>query len=178
MGVALALPHGLDGDEVDRVLTPWLWNESGEPKKIRLFNGQWLECTAELETRESPPTTLCSNAWIKVSRRWATVTPLVFDRHFDGNNKWELVAESVKDSCERIGLPCPLDVLLHPVSMFEGVPRSNEFPWLTRKKDGGRLHHIHAVIHFDEEIQGPVIVGAGRFRGYGLCRPLMQGGNR
>ncbi len=178
MGVALALPHGLDGDEVDRVLTPWLWDEYGAPKKIKLFNGQWLECTVEQEARESPPASLRKDSWTKASRQWATVTPLVLDRHFDGKNKWEMATASVKDSCERIGLPRPHDVLLHPVSMFEGVPRSNEFPWLTRKKDGGRLHHIHALIRFDEEIQGPVIIGAGRFRGYGLCRPLMQEGNR
>jgi CRISPR-associated protein Csb2 len=66
--------------------------------------------------------------------------------------------------------------LLHPVSLIEGVPKSSEFPWITRKKDGGRMHHAHAVIVFGGPVLGPVTVGAGRFRGYGLCRPLPQGG--
>lgn len=176
MGVAMALPHDLDPIEVDNVFNPWLWDEHGEAKKIRLFDGQWLECVAVLETRESPPVNLCSETWTGSSRRWATVTPLVLDRHFDGKDKWERAAESVKDGCTRIGLPRPAEVLLHPVSMFEGVPRSNEFPWITRKKDGGRMHHVHAVVIFDESVRGPVIVGAGRFRGYGFCRPMKQGG--
>ncbi len=176
MGIAMALPHDLDADEVDNVLNAWLWDEHGEAKKIRLFDGQWLECAAVFETRESPPFNLRSETWTDSNRNWATVTPVVLDRHFDGKDKWERAAESVKDSCERIGLPRPAEVLLHTVSMLEGVPRSNEFPWITRKKDGGRMHHAHAVIIFDEVVQGPVIVGAGRFRGYGFCRPINQVG--
>lgn len=176
MGIALAIPRELDPAEVDCVLTHWLWDEHGESTKIRLFNGQWFECAAALETRESPPVSLRSETWTDSSRRWATVTPLVLDRHFDGKDKWERAAESVKDGCERMGLPRPAEVLLHPVSMFEGVPCSNEFPWMTRKRDGGRMYHIHGVIIFNEDVQGPVIVGAGRFRGYGFCRPMKQGG--
>lgn len=177
MGVAMALPHDIDAAEVDRFLFPLLWDENGQTRTIKLFDGQWFECEAAIETRESPPFNLRTETWTSPSRRWATVTPLVLDRHFDGKDKWEQAAESVKNGCSRIGLPRPAEVLLHPVSLFEGVPRSNEFPWITRKKDGGRMHHVHAVIVFNENIVGPVIVGAGRFRGYGFCRPVKQGGN-
>jgi CRISPR-associated protein Csb2 len=38
------------------------------------------------------------------------------------------------------------------------------------------MHHSHAVLIFDEDVAGPLLIGAGRFRGYGLCRPLVQGG--
>lgn len=40
------------------------------------------------------------------------------------------------------------------------------------------MHHAHAVLLFEREVRGPVLIGAGRFRGYGLCRPLSQGGGR
>lgn len=176
MGVALALPRDLDAAEADRCLGALLRDESGLPQSIRLFDGQWFDCQAEWETRESPPWNLRPETWTGPARRWASVTPVVLDRHFDGKDKWEQAAESVKTACERIGLPSPREVLLHPVSMFEGVPRGNEFPPITRKSDGGRMHHAHAVIVFDEDVIGPVLVGAGRFRGYGLCRPLPQGG--
>lgn len=176
MGVALALPRDLDPTEASRVLEPWLRERHGQPRRISLFDGQWLECAVELDTREAPPLNLRSETWTHASRRWATVTPVVLDRHFDGADKWERGAEVVKDSCERIGLPRPVEVLLHPVSLCEGVPKGNEFPWISRKKDEGRMHHTHAVIVFEEAIQGPVIVGAGRFRGYGLCRPMVQEG--
>ncbi len=177
MGVALALPRDLDQIEAARVLEPWLRDAHGQPRPLRLFDGQWLECAAELETREQPPHSLRLETWTGPSQRWASVTPVVLDRHFDGPDKWEQAAEAVKTSCERAGLPRPLEVLLHPVSLIAGVPKSNEFPWIKRKKDGGRMHHTHAVIVFGEPVQGPVLVGAGRFRGYGLCRPLLQRGD-
>jgi len=176
MGVALALPKDLDPAEAARVLEPWLRDDDGLPRALRLFDGQWLECGAEVETRERPSKNLRMETWTGPAKRWASVTPVVLDRHFDGPDKWEQAAESVKTACERAGLPRPLEVLLHPVSLIEGVSKSNEFPWITRKKDGGRMHHAHAVIVFGEKVQGPVLVGAGRFRGYGLCRPLYQGG--
>ncbi|MGH8059610.1 MAG: type I-G CRISPR-associated protein Csb2, partial [Candidatus Entotheonellia bacterium] len=160
MGVALALPRDLDAGEAARVLEPRLRREEDWlPRAIKIFDGQWLECTAELDTRESPPWNLRPETWTGPTRHWASVTPVVLDRHFDGTDKWEKAAKIVKDACIRAGLPRPLDVLLRPVSMFEGVSRSNEFPWLTRKKDGGRMHHAHAVIVFDEDVQGPVVVG-------------------
>ncbi|MGZ5054200.1 MAG: type I-G CRISPR-associated protein Csb2 [Methylobacter sp.] len=175
LGVALALPRNLDMESVVEILEPWLYEKMNlQPRKVKLFDGHWLECTVELDTRESPPWNLQTETWARPANRWASVTPVVLDRHFDGPDKWEKAAESVKDGCERIGLPRPLEVFLHPVSMFEGVPRSNEFPWMKRKKDGGRMHQAHAVIVFDREVQGPVLVGAGRFRGYGFCRPLPQ----
>ncbi len=177
MGAALVLPRNLDPAETERILAPWLWEEgTGKVRNHRLFVGHWLECHASLETRETPPLNLKTETWTSPAHHWATVTPIVLDRHFDGPKKWELAAEAVKDSCERIGLPRPSYLILHPVSMVQGVPRSNEFPWIFRKKDNGRMHHSHAVIIFDQEVQGPVILGAGRFRGYGLCRPLIQGG--
>lgn len=176
MGVALALPRIIDPEEAGRVLEPWLRDKHGLPRRLKVFDGEWLECSLELETREAPPYNLQSQTWTRPARRWGSVTPVVLDRHFDGPSKWDLGAEAVKDSCERIGLPRPVEVLLHPVSMFPGVPRSNEFPWISRKKDGARMHHAHAVIVFDQKVQGPVMVGAGRFRGYGLCRPLRQRG--
>lgn len=175
MGVALVLPRKTDPAETARCLGPLLHDEDGLSRRTKLFAGQWLECNVELETRETPPASLRAELWTQASRTWASVTPVVLDRHFDGEDKWERAAETVKDACERIGLPRPKEVLLHPVSLVEGVPHSREFPRLARKKDGGRMHHSHALIVFDREVTGPVIVGAGRFRGYGLCRPMDRG---
>lgn len=176
LGLGLVLPRAIDEEEAAQILEPWLRDpeENWQPRKIKLFDGQWLECSVELDTRESPPWNMQTETWTNPAKCWGSVTPVVLDRHFEGADKWEKAAETIKDSCERIGLPRPLEVLLHPVSMFKGVPRSNEFPWMKRKKDGGRMHHAHAVIVFDQKVQGPVLVGAGRFRGYGFCRPLPQ----
>ncbi len=174
MGLALVLPTELDQqEEAGHCLEPFLRDPAtGLPREHPLFDGQWFECTIELETRERPPKNLDPDTWTRESCVWASVTPVVLNRHFAGKDKWERAAESVKDMCGHIGLPHPREVLLHPVSLVEGVPHAREYPQLTRKKDGGRRSHNHAVIVFDEPVRGPVLVGAGRFRGYGLCRPM------
>ncbi|MEW5880120.1 MAG: type I-U CRISPR-associated protein Csb2 [Pseudomonadota bacterium] len=174
LGAALVLPRGLEPREAARCLEPLLRERSGEPRVIRLYEGQWLECHAALETRESPPLNLRPEVWTQPAREWASVTPIALDRHFEGRDKWDKAAESVKDACERIGLPRPRSALLHPVSLIEGVPHAREFHRLTRKSDGGRIQHSHAVLVFDEPVAGPILIGAGRYRGYGFFRPLRE----
>ena len=78
----------------------------------------------------------------------------------------------IADSCERIGLPRPTEVIATPVPMFFGVPHSREMPRILRKSDGGKNRQTHAILTFDREVQGPMLIGAGRYRGYGFCRPL------
>ncbi len=174
MGLALIPPRGLVAQEASRCLGPLLTDaETGLPRNdLRLFDGDWLECGIEQETRERPPANLNARTWTKASRVWASVTPVVLNRHFGGEDKWERAAESVKEMCGHIGLPRPREVLLHPVSLIEGVPHAREYPQLVRKEDRSRRSHSHAVVIFDQPVRGPVLLGAGRFRGYGLCRPI------
>ena len=177
LGLALVLPARLDPQEDGRCLEPFLYHtDTGLPREHRLFNGQWFECGIEIEARERPPINLNPKTWTRPSCVWASVTPVVLNRHFDGKDKWEQAAESVKDACEHIGLPRPRTVLLHPVSLVEGAPPARDYPQLTRKNDGGRRSHSHAIVIFDEPVDGPVLIGAGRFRGYGLCRPMEREG--
>lgn len=170
LGVALALPRSVSATDAARVLQPWLRDAAdGLPREFPVFDGRAMECTAMLDLRERPPATLDVEAWVKPSRRWATVTPIALDRHADG---WDGATDVVADACVHIGLPRPVEVQLHPNSCIAGVPPSYRFAPIERKRSGGRLAHTHAVITFDCDVQGPVVLGAGRFRGYGLCKPL------
>ena len=177
MGLALALPRGVDGSAASRCLEAFLFDANGLPRPHRLFDGRWFACTVEMGNRERPPKNLAAATWTRPSRVWASVTPVVLNRHFDGKDRWERAAESVKEACQHIGLPRPREVLLHPVSLVEGAPHAREVPPLTRKSDGGRRSHSHAVVVFDTPVAGPVLIGAGRFRGYGLCRPMDETGD-
>lgn len=179
MGLALALPREIvesSPREIGRCLETFLHDPTtGLPREHTLFDGQWFQCRAELETREHCPHTLNAWSWTRPSREWASVTPVVMNRHFKGEKSHEKTVENTKDACEHIGLPRPREVLLHPVSLVEGVPHAREFPRMERKNGGGQIGHKHAVLTFDEPVRGPVLVGAGRFRGYGLCRPIDGG---
>jgi hypothetical protein len=176
MGLALALPRGLDPAEAGECLNAFLIDEqTGQSQAHRLFAGRWFDCGIEMDLRERPPKTLNIATWTRASRVWASVTPVVLDRHCDGKDRWMRAVETVKDACLRSGLPRPVEVLLHPVSRVRGVPHAREFSSLIRNSDGGRRYHSHAVLVFEQPVGGPVLIGAGRFRGYGLCRPMAQG---
>ena len=174
MGVALALPLELDGREAANCLAPFLYDENSLSIPRRLFDGEWLECKVEQETRERPPLALRPERWTRKSRIWASVTPVALDRHYDGKERWIRAAEDIKTACERVGLPRPDEVMLHPVSLVEGASHAREFPRMNRKSNGGARSHSHAVLIFGQPVTGPVLVGAGRFRGYGLCLPIDQ----
>ena len=178
LGVALALPRSVKAADAARVLEPWLRRpDDGQPREFRLFNGRSLDCSAMLDLRERPPATLSATAWTIPARRWATVTPIVLDRHGTGAAAREQAAKVVADACVHIGLPRPVHVELHSNACIAGAPPSRSFAPILRKSDGGRLAHTHAVITFDSKVVGPVVLGAGRFRGYGLCRPLANQGD-
>lgn len=120
------------------------------------------------EEREDPPYALRPETWTRPSRDWASVTPVVFDRFTeDPDEKRAVVAES----CQRVGLPRPASVILTSVSLHLGVPHSAQFPPLPAPRESPQRPYTHAILAFEEPVSGPVIIGAGRYRGYGFFRP-------
>lgn len=102
-----------------------------------------------------------STTWSRPALRWTTVTPIVLDRHPKrGQSLERLIAESV----ERAGYPppCAVDIPRYPM---RGVPSAAAFV------GRGPGHRTHAILHFDERVHGPVLVGRGRYFGLGLLRP-------
>ena len=173
VGLGLAIPGEVDRREIARCLNPVLgFQPDGSLRSLALYTGRSLEWHLEMERRDSPPAALRDATWTVESTRWATVTPVVFDRHAKdrGDNRQDEAMVAL--ACQRIGLPRPRDVVISQVSLHEAVPHSRDFPRLRRKSDGGRMRHAHAIITFDRPERGPVILGAGRFRGYGLCKPV------
>jgi len=79
----------------------------------------------------------------------------------------------ISAACESIGLPKPREVIVTAVSAHLGVPPAFAFPRLCRK-DGSERRHAHAILVFDVPVCGPMLLGAGRYRGYGLCRPMEE----
>ena len=169
LGVAVAVPRQVSSADAGRCLDGILGRDEQNPLELQLGRlGVWV---LESEDRENPPVALKPAVWTSPAMRWASVTPIVFDRHPKGEDKWQQAEETIAVACERIGLPRPRDVILMPVSCFQGAPHGRRFPYVQRKGAGGNLHLTHAVITFEEPVRGPVLLGAGRYRGYGLCRP-------
>jgi CRISPR-associated protein Csb2 len=172
LGIGLALPAGLSRDDRLGVLTAV--RRVRELKLGRL--GVWR---VETETREAVPWNLRPETWTAYPdghTYWSTVTPLVYDRHPKANDKAAYLAEvavMIRQACMRVGLPEPREVIVTPVSAHLGVPPAHAFPRLRRKDDSLR-RHTHAILVFEQPVRGPVLLGAGRYRGYGCCRPMFE----
>ena len=116
--------------------------------------------------------------WCVAARRWASATPIVLDRFPKAKaieEREEEVAVMIASSCVNIGLPEPARITVNKHAAVKGAPSaypSGKAPtwtgWTLPGFLAGRAL-THAVIEFGEKVQGPVILGAGRFAGLGLC---------
>jgi CRISPR-associated protein Csb2 len=118
------------------------------------------------------------------ARTFATVTPMALDRHLKekGAARDEEIAGQVVAACRNIGLPRPEAVVVDKHSAVEGAPSAypsgNSPRWMNWRlpRSLASRQLTHAVIRFAELVHGPVLLGAGRFVGLGLCRPIDSGG--
>src|SRR5204863_9158446 len=105
-----------------------------------------------------------------VAAQWATVTPLVYDVHpraAGEDAQRQEVAAMIARACAHAGLPMPREIIATQASAHLGTPPAHAFPRL-RRKDGGERRHAHVIVTFDRPVTGPLLLGAGRYRGYGL----------
>jgi CRISPR-associated protein Csb2 len=123
---------------------------------------------------------LDSTFYTQTGSEFATVTPIVLDRHLKekGEARQQEIISQIKSACINAGLPEPDTVVPHKHSAIEGAPSaqpSGKSPEWMRWRLPPSLNNrflTHAVIRFPEPVAGPVILGAGRFVGLGLCRPI------
>lgn len=124
-----------------------------------------------------PKLALRPSRWTRPSAVWTSVTPMILDRHpkppFEKDPAgWRRsCVRIIADACRRLGLPAPLEIQVSPHSALPGVPPAFAFPVLSARPGRPSRFHIHVTLRFAEEIQGPLLLGAGRFRGYGMLMP-------
>lgn len=178
LGVALVLPRDISEQEANRCLAPLLApGSSAGPNVARLVMGQVGAWELVLEDRDRPPLSLTASTWTQAATRWATATPIVLDRYPKAKDLDAAEAEAiafVRAACVRIGLPAPVDIVLMQASVLVGVPVAGRFRQLPSRFNKARRLHTHAVLTFATKVRGPILLGAGRYRGYGLCRPLVE----
>jgi CRISPR-associated protein Csb2 len=166
MGIAVVLPASI-GAENRRIIL----KACRELKKIHLPEplGSWQ---VEMLREEPLAETLRSRSWTGPAKLWSTVTPVLLDRF--PKTKGPSAEDILRTSCLRAGLPEPVSVEHSPFSKLMGVVPVPEF-CLTRRKDARPRWGVHATLKFEQEIRGPLLVGAGRFFGLGLFKPDKSG---
>jgi CRISPR-associated protein Csb2 len=134
--------------------------------------------------REPPPRKALSPArWTGPSRRWYTATAVALGRnpgdlHARDPDRaakaTEAAERTVVADCVNLGLPEPAAVWIHRRSLLTGAPAAGRFMPFPENGNGPRRVCVHAEILFDEPVRGPVILGAGRYFGVGLCAPARE----
>ena len=169
MGFAVLFPENANSHERKQL-------ERGlqKLKSIKLgYLGEWRVGLMEAENLETAAKSLQPVTYTAVHKHWATYTPVVFG-HFPKNKTGKDALAIIGQSCLDIGLPQPVEVNMTPVSRFNGAPQVRDFK---RSADFQKIGHLkekllaHISLSFDQAVQGPIILGAGRFLGLGVLRP-------
>lgn len=182
MGVAIILPDsGSDDDRnnVYRAIANWeaTGNAAHGGGTVQLFvsNGRTVEFQRVLRAERK---TMQPETWSTPATVWTTATPILLDRNpkFFGHRntaKHELAharaVGSIMKSCIDQGLPEPVAI---DVSRQPYLAQSAAVKAFNQVSTGGRTRFmIHAQIEFSQPVAGPLVLGAGRFFGMGLCIP-------
>jgi CRISPR-associated protein Csb2 len=208
LGAALAFPSWVSRQDRGQVLGPMLLQPSGKSKPVELQLGPLGVWTLMKREWSEPRKVLKPEGWSahpNGSRSWASVTPVVLDGfpkedRLCDTSAWnnEVIAMLIR-ACQRIGLPEPVSVNFGTTSRHQGSARAavkrrplrghpevtdasarlgDGFPPYPAKGTTGIRPQFHVWLQFAEPVIGPVILGAGRFLGYGLCKPTRGGPDR
>lgn len=102
--------------------------------------------------------------WCRSACRWATAFPALHERRGPVN------LEEVRCWCSHAGLPAPIAAR---VARGPFVPAGVDLaPPEVNRSGRPKLPYSHVELLFAEPVSGPVVIGAGRQRGLGLCVPV------
>jgi CRISPR-associated protein Csb2 len=184
MGCAVVLPRGLQFDAIDAAIGELLETRAGgdavnvELHVLPELAPWYLKPTVQLARRSLRP-----ERWTRRARVWTTATPIALDRYpkKQGDEEIAEIHATIARSCENLGLPKPTFISIAKYASLNGAPparvRSDVPTWQRWRLPGalaGR-YLTHATIGFDVPVRGPLIVGAGRYVGLGLCLPAPEG---
>ncbi|MBM3267883.1 MAG: type I-U CRISPR-associated protein Cas5/Cas6 [Candidatus Sericytochromatia bacterium] len=183
MGCALVPPRELpdrDREMLLRLVAKWEMERSDERGNLTLAGGT-LPPFHVRRVNVSAKAALDPMRWCRASTRFITATPIALDknpgnlRSNQGGTAYKAALEaqqSISDACLRVvGIrPASVEVSLAP--LLSGAQHVRDFlPWPGRPGSAPRVR-IHADIQFDAPVRGPLLLGAGRYFGLGLCLPV------
>ena len=135
---------------------------------------------------DSDLVSLRPEVWRKSSHRWTSVTPVALPQHPGSLTKgaagtrakaWGRAETAVRLACTHVDLPDPAAVSLSLDPWVAGARKTAHFPPFRQRGREGRpvrRQLVHVSMTFDHLVRGPLMIGAGRFFGLGLMRPVQE----
>ena len=155
-GLALWLPPGSDRRERRQV--------RDAACAIDALVGRGIDASVEPHGGEKRPRAAHPRRWQGPSAVWVTAFPVIHERRgvpgLPEAARW----------CLHAGLPAPVAFRSLRTPLLPGAV--DLAPVEVNRPGRPALPYSHAELRFAEPIAGPVVVGAGRQRGFGLCVPV------
>jgi len=192
-GFALSLPSDATADE-DRALLEALarMEGAGDPveREVRVRFARRMLVARRVVDPEESLVALRSTRWARPSRRWATATPIALDGECDpfAHSKAG-VRTKARRTATRLIRKAVLRVLASSDALeaedirvslgfdspVAGAPHPRQLPRFQRSGHRRPRRLVHAILELPEPLCGPLVLGAGRHFGLGLCLPLPDG---
>ena len=102
--------------------------------------------------------------WRGPSRFWVTAFPAIHER------RTPLTLAEITRWCRHAGLPKPVDFRESRTPLITGAVDLS--PPEVNRPNRPPLPYSHIALNLCEKVSGPVVIGSGRQRGFGLCAPL------
>ncbi len=183
MGCALVLPQDLPAHDRQLLLrlVAKLEKERADVRGTLTLAGGTLPPIRVRRVDVSAKAALDPMRWSRSSARFITATPIALDRnpgnlrsnHERAAHKAALEAQQcISDACLRVVGVRPSSVEVSLAPLLPGAQHTRHFlPWPGQPGRTPRVR-VHADICFAEPVRGPLLVGAGRYFGLGLCLPV------
>jgi CRISPR-associated protein Csb2 len=191
LGVALVLPGDASAEDrraAFRAVRAWELEgrkEVREEGQVPVFLG--ASGTMVLERLDGPAgqASLQPRTWCEPARRWLTATPIALDRN--PGELWSRKPEeaagaeaeaitSIRAAVQFLGLPVPSSVTPLRFAPLAGTTKARRFPRFPQDPRKPQRVLVHAEVQFETPVRGPILLGAGRYFGLGLLRPVNEHG--
>ena len=155
-GLALWLPPGCDFTARRMALDAAV--------AIRRLTGRGVDVSVALREDEARPHAAHPKRWLRWSRGWATAFPAIHER------RRALDLPEVARWCRHAGLPEPVAFRSTRTPLVVGAV--DLAPAEVNRPGRAALPYSHVELRFAHPVPGPVVIGSGRQRGFGLCIPV------
>ena len=130
----------------------------------RLTNHVINVAVSQTDDDESAPLATRPKRWRQRSTVWATAFPAIHER------RRTVDLPEIARWCHHAGLPEPIAFRSSRTPLVPGA--LDLAPVEVNRPGRPGLPYSHIEVRFAQTVQGPVVLGSGRQRGFGLCIPV------
>ena len=139
---------------------------------IRRLTGRGVDVFVAPRDGEARPLAAHPDRWLRRSRGWVTACPAIHER------RRPLDLAEITRWCRHAGLSEPTAFRSARTPLVAGA--IDLAPVEVNRPGKPRLPYSHVELRFEQAVAGPVVIGSGRQRGFGLCVPIdeVSGGSK